>query len=538
MSGWSRRTFLTRSLALGITAPSLAAALAACSGDDGENLDDKPTVPRVNDGTRRYRGRIVVATLENPPRQAQQELAAAYRRHQPDVEIVWETKDYPDTKAYASWLGTQLGDNRIGPDIVSGNYGPIFRRYVNFDEYRAQTNPYTGQAWEKDYAFGLFRDLDPRGDRTLIGTDAVRLYWYYNKDVFAKVGVDPPADWSALVDVSRKLKAAGHIPISTNFDYVIPGWFASIYFDQYHTSWVNSVRARPGDWNWSPETDGDFTYDPNNPRLHATYTFSPQRFYAGLKDRALRFDTPRVADIIGNFSRVFPEFSTSDFFVRSDQYTPFLQQRAAILVDGSWTLTRLPKDLQGISADRLRRLDIEQGTVRAFEWDVMEFPPMSGSRVQAGVRSPESTGGEYLSVVDKGVGRTEMVMDFVMFWISRAGYSAFVRGQGEAKELTPQGPSMISGIDYPKDIQDRISRVEPKGITGPAYGGFWVNGAGGRSTDALRNLFITVLQRKIKPDDYAVQLQQYVEKNFASILSEAGLSPADIATPERQPGSV
>ncbi len=538
MSGSSRRAFLARSLALGVAAPSLASLVAACSGDEGGGPGDKSTQPRPADPTRRFTGKVVVATLQNPPVEARRALSEAYRKHQPGVEIVWDTKDHGTTGAYATWLGGQLTGSRIGPDIVSGNFAPAFRSYVNLDEYRAQINPYTGRPWDQDYAFSLYRDLNARGERTVVGTEGVHLLWYYNKDVFAQVGIEPPKTWNEVIAVSRKLKAARQIPLVANFDYIVPQWFSSIYFDQFHSGWSNSVRAQPGDWNWDPELDDSFEFDAENPRLHASYTFSQQRFFRGLKEKTLRYDTPAMVEIITNFTKVFPQFSTTDFFARTDQYTPFLQGKAAMMVDGAWSLPLLRQDLEGIPLKRLQKLGIAEASVKPFEWDVFEFPPMRGPLVQADVRVPEGTTGNYLCAIDKNADRTEMVMDFFMFWISKAGYSAYSQGLADAKSLPPRGPAMVKGIQYPKEVQDLFDKVEQKGVLGPAYGDFWVNGVGGPTGKGLKDLFVSALQRKLDPQEYATKLQKYVTLNYPQMLRTVGLSDADIETPARRPRSV
>jgi raffinose/stachyose/melibiose transport system substrate-binding protein len=40
-------------------------------------------------------------------------------------------------------------------------------------------------------------------------------YVFYNKDIFAKVGVTPPTTWAEFVDVATKIKAAGYKPLLT-----------------------------------------------------------------------------------------------------------------------------------------------------------------------------------------------------------------------------------------------------------------------------------------------------------------------------------
>ena len=539
MPASSRRAFLQRSLALGIGAPSLVSVLAACTGGEGSRPDNASVPARPAGATRRFTGQIVVATLDNPPDEAKQALARAYQKQQPGVKIVWQTTNTTPS-AYASWLSGQLGRSSVGPDIVSGNSAPLFRGFVDLDEYRAQINPYTGRAWEDDYNFALYRELNDVGERTVMGTDGARPFWYYNKDIFGQVGIEPPATWNALVSACAKLRAARKVPISTTFDGVLPEWFASIYFDQYHDSWVEKVRVQPGDWNWDPELDDGFEFDTRNPLLHASYTYSPQRFYRALKDKdkTVRFDTPAVAEVIANLARVFPKYAIADFILAKDRYQPFLLGKTAMLVDGAWSLSALHQDLQGMTPERAVQLGVDDHLVKPFEWDVFDFPAMNGPLVQSKVRSPEGTAGTYLCAVDKGPARTEMVMDFLMFWMSKPGFAAFVQGQADAGQLTPRGPSMVRGVQYPTDIQNLLAKLDPKGVVGPAYGSFWVNGAGGSTTQGFRSLFISAIQGRIDSLEYATQLQKHVQRNLDDLLKAAGLTEADIANPARRPSLI
>lgn len=170
----NRREFLAGAGLIGLSAAGLW-GVAGCS-DEGAGGFKATATPSKPAAAGKLRGRVVVATLQNPPKQAQEALTKAYQRLQPGVEVIWETKNYGNVGDYTSWLGTQLAADRVRPDIVSGNYVPTFGNYVNFDEYAGQTNPYTGNAWREDYRLDLYRELNTQGERYLIGTEGVHLY--------------------------------------------------------------------------------------------------------------------------------------------------------------------------------------------------------------------------------------------------------------------------------------------------------------------------------------------------------------------------
>lgn len=513
------------------TAASLATiGLAGCSGDEpGASGDTRTAPPRA--GRRQYQGEIVIATLQNPSPAAQQALTKAYQAHQPGVDIRWETQDWPDKGLYATWLGAQLAAAPTRPDIISGEYEPGFSRYVDLEEYRWRTNPYTGNVWDEDFHF----DRLSGSKRVRIGTEAQHLSWYYNQQMFEELSLEPPATWDQLVSVCQTIQAAGITPLSISLGDAIVPWFAPIYFDQYHTDWADAVRAREGDWDWNPR-DPAFTGDPDDPKLHAKYTFSPQRFYLALRDRVLRFDTSAVVELMANLTRIFPEFTDPTALHGGDHYVPFVQRKTAMMVESSWALVQLSRDLDQISVERASELGIEVGSVQPFEWGVFEFPPMVSTVARSSiVRVPERAVGYEMCVVEKSAAQTAMTMDFLMFWLSKPGYTAFQQAEQASVGWVPRGFPLVADVAYPEDVRNQLERVEQKGTTLPAYGDFWVKGAGGKSSQDLRVLFTEAVQAKVSPQDYANQVEAYVRAHFAELLKQAGLTSADLANPSRRP---
>ncbi|MBB6735957.1 ABC transporter substrate-binding protein [Cohnella zeiphila] len=63
---------------------------------------------------------------------------------------------------------------------------------------------------------------------------------FYNKDVFAKVGVQPPKNYQDLLDIAEKIKAAGITPF---YEGVKDGWPAQVF---YLSGWVTEVDPAIG----------------------------------------------------------------------------------------------------------------------------------------------------------------------------------------------------------------------------------------------------------------------------------------------------
>ena len=530
----TRRSFASKTLA-GIGMLALPGVLAACGGGQGGFGSSSSRAPSA--ATKSYSGKIVIGINSDPPDPVKQAIVTAYRQRQPKVDVVWDTRDFGGPANYVSWLGTQLAAGNIQLDVVAGNYVPTFKGYINLDEFRGSTNPYTGHAWGQDLNWDFYRGVNALSQRIMLATQAVHINWFYNKDLFDKAGVQPPKNWDEFEAVCGKLKSAGITPIASNFDYMVPQWFAEVYFDQYHVDWVNEVRAQPGDWDYAKALDGSFKFNRDEPNIHSLYTYNHQRFFKGIKDGKLRFDTRQVAEIIRNMARIFPKYATADFFVLEDPYTPFLQQQVAIMSNGSWTLPELTADLQSLSPARLAKLKIPAGSVKSFNWGTFENPPMQGSLVRSRVRSVESASGEYISVVNKNAQQNDLVMDFVMFWLSKVGYKTYLDAYVKSGQFAPAGPMEVKGVQYPAQEQQLFSQLKFLGNAEASYNGFWTGGAGDTQLKDLHNLFKSALEGNLSPDQYGTQLQRYVTDNLEQSLKLSSLTDTDIRNPARRPTS-
>jgi ABC-type glycerol-3-phosphate transport system substrate-binding protein len=540
----SRRQFLVRGsyllsasmlAACGAQAPGQGFQSAPTAGSAAANATVAPTTAS-GQGTVNtdLRGQLIVSISSDVPEEAYTKLISAYRERRPNVELLWEYSSAAEEN-YDTWLSTQLAAGDIRPDIVSPNY--TYRGFVNFDKYRTTINPHTGNPFEQDYDYQLMQ-LNPFAEGIVMATRAVHVNWFYNKELFAKAGVEPPTTWAEFVEVCSKLEAAGITPIASNYIWMLPQWISSTYFDQYHVNWVEQVRAQKGDWSYNPALDDAFVYDPTNPHIHRSYSFNAQRFWKGIRDGELRFDTPEFAEMTRNLAAIFPQYAIDDLFVIEDPYLPFLQQQAAIMSNGSWMPNILNQDMEALNPERLEELELPADTnVRAFEWGTFENPPMEGPLVKSPVRAVESAAGEYIGIIDKNQQQTDLALDFVMFWLSAPGYQAFFDGRVEAEDLNASGPLAVRGVQEPPALQETFAAMPILGNAENQYNfmPFYL-GEGDLITDA-RNLFKEALEGKITPEDYGTQLQEYVTTNFERIITSNGLTMADIDNPARQPGT-
>jgi raffinose/stachyose/melibiose transport system substrate-binding protein len=371
----------------------------------------------------------------------------------------------------------------------------------------------------------------------MLPTRSVHIMWLYNKEIFAKVGVQPPTTWDEFAEVCAKIKAIGVTPVAINYSYQLPQWLAETYFDQYHIDWIDQVRAQEGDWDYDPNLDGKFKLDPKDPNIHSKYTLNTQRFLRGIRDGKLRFDTPAVADMVKNMVKLFPKYATSDVFVIQDTYTPFLQQKVAMIVDGTWELVNLHKDLQSLSPDRLKALNIPAGSVKSFDWDTFEAPAMQGPLVNSPVRTIESSAGEYLSIINKNQQQVNLAIDFLQFWTCQKGYKPYNDAEAKSSSFAPGGPLQVRGVQDPAIYQQYFSKVKQTGNAEVSYNHEWLYWGGGNIGRDVRNMYQQALQGQLTPDGFGKALQQYLITNFDALLKQYQLTKADLDNVARQPGS-
>jgi len=481
-------------------------------------------------------GEVVISLNgENIPKDPMNLMSEAFQDTFPDVEIVWE---FPNLGAgdYPQWLGTQVAAGDIRPDVVSGNYLSSYNGYVNLDQYRKTVNPFTGNPWDQDLQWEALRGKNAKGERIMVHMRSVHTYWFYNQEIFDQISAAPPTTWDEFLSVNDALMTAGHTPMSINYIWQAPQWLAEIYFDQYHVDWVEVVRAQPGDWNFEPDKDGIFEFDPKDPFIHEKYTYNIQRFFNGIQEGTLRFDTAEVADLANNMAKMFPEYATEDFFVISDAYAPFLQQQTAIMSNGTWSIPTMIRDMESISPERLEQLKIETD-ISPFAWSTFENPSMMTSLVKTSAKAVESAPGPYLSIINKNQEQVDRSLAVVMFFSTAPGFSLWNEGLRQANEFSPAGPLLVNNMQDPPEIQELWDQLTFTGNAETNYNGFWTSAGGGDFQTDLRNLFKNVLEETITPDEYATQLQAYITDNFEGIVGRINLTMDDIRNPAREPGA-
>jgi ABC-type glycerol-3-phosphate transport system substrate-binding protein len=306
--------------------------------------------------------------------------------------------------------------------------------------------------------------------------------------------------------------------------------------DQYHLDWIEVARAQEGDWNFNPDVDGNFVFDPNNPDIHNTYTFSDQRFWAAFRDGILTYDTPGLAEITRNVAKIFPKHATSDLFVINDIYPRFISGQAAIMYNGTWAVSSLVNDAQTITPEQLEAWNLTAEDVNVPDWGTFEMPPMEGPLVKSPVRSIESAAGEYISIIEKDQAQTDLSVDFVQFWLSYAGYQPFNDASVAAK-VNFSGPLKVYDVEEPPEVTALWEGVKFLGNAEVPLNWQILYFSNDDLTTHSRDMWKTALEGNMSPEEFAAGLQKLVMDNFDTILESSGLTQADLDNPARQPGT-
>jgi raffinose/stachyose/melibiose transport system substrate-binding protein len=497
---------------------------------------------------KKYKGEIVISTNgANPDYNRFTTLIAAYNALQPDVKVVVEGP--PAGVNYAEWLGTQLAAGepaKVRPDIVSGNYQATYANYVNMDKYVFQVNQYTGNVWNDDVDWSFWQERNARNERIMLPTEAVHILWFFNQDLLDKAGVKTPATWDEFVTACEKIEAATKVKcVGANYIWKLNQWILEIYWDQYARDNIDIVKCQVGDFCYDAAVDGKFKFDPADVMVEGKYNKNYSRMYAAIRDGKIKFDTPEMADMVANLAKIFPKHASPSLFVDATEYSQFLQQQVAVIVDGTWSLGGMTRDMKSLSSltkERMKELGISETVkLQPFKWGTFENPAMTGPLVKfPNVRSIESATGVYGSVIDKSAEQTEMVLDFLMFWFSKPGYQAYVDGDmTDPKTVggySPAGPVQVKGVEIPAEYKTLMDNVK---MMGNVENGlflphrFSIENLDKESQNKLKD----ALEGKIKPEEYATWLQKAWTDNFAEIIKKAGLTMEDLDNPARDPAA-
>jgi len=246
------------------------------------------------------------------------QLLAAFNQKYPNIEIKFDPTNPPD---YNAALRLQL-QSGIGPDLMYAR---------SYD---------TGLQLFKD---GYFADVTDLPGLTKVYSDLARAPWadangrsfavpfcavshgvYYNQDIFKKLGISVPTTWDQFLAVCKKIQAAGITPLANGLA------------DQWDINEVVLMNIAP---NFLGGSAGRLAYESGKTKFNDAKMVS---LFQAMKDIAPY--CPKGFEAL----------------TYNDENALFVNQKAAMYFDGSWTMASF-KDMK-------------------FNWSVFAPPPPKGMK--------------------------------------------------------------------------------------------------------------------------------------------------------------
>ena len=473
-------------------------------------------------------------------------MAKAYEKLHPDVTI---DVDLKAADGYDQWVQTAFTTEDPKADIVNINLAGNTKtgKSINYSDYIDNDSPYSDGTWGEQFDVSKQRKTGATGAFDALSLESVQVLWLYNKDIFEKVGVEPPTTWDELVNVCQKLKDAGYQPIAMpgNYDSFYSGtmgWLSQIYADQTTRSMVNENRAQEGDWDFDPDIDGSWTYDPTDPWNDDSdkVTQNPSRAFANIKNGVYRGDTDGMKAVWTNFAKVFPAYVGGDAFFGTDAdgaKTLFYQGKAAMMVNGAWGVIDFMNDMKALDSGK----DIEDSSgnaisnVQKFSLGTFNMPTMEGDKFEAPVRTIEVALG-FLGCISKTQEHNDLVVDFLEYYSSKEGQSIAINARLDAGGSV-NGPSLVYGVEYPEEIQAAFDQMTFIGNCQKDFSNTLARGIG-ESAETFREFYqysYDYLNGKISIDEWAKDHENNIMEHVDAAMEDNGIGENDLQSPQNEP---
>jgi raffinose/stachyose/melibiose transport system substrate-binding protein len=199
MNGNDMKIRKLRSVALAVSAAGMAITLAACgsSGPAGSNVSsDSATMWGLTGG--------------NQP--VLQKSVDDWNQANPDKSV---KLDFFANDAYKTKVRTAVGAGE-GPTFIYGWGGGVLKSYVDAGQVDDLTDFMKENPKVKDrYLPSVLKNGEVNGKTYALPNNNVQpVVLYFNKEVFDKVGAQPPKTWDELMALVPKFKEAGVAPFS------------------------------------------------------------------------------------------------------------------------------------------------------------------------------------------------------------------------------------------------------------------------------------------------------------------------------------
>jgi ABC-type glycerol-3-phosphate transport system substrate-binding protein len=423
---FGRRRFTRRgALALGAASAGLAAL--------GPAVPARAAAPAYTAGA--LHRTLAVDIYSYRPQPGVKEPQMMWRRYEhlhPGVKLNWVPGSSGDE---IPWIITRALANRL-PDIfepssIADVMSTIPRGWwVDLTPYLDKPNPYVpgNKRWRDLIHPGLLAEgAYYDGRNFLFEADGANNVFYYNKDLFHKVGVTVPTTWAELMGISQKIKRAGYYAFS------MPNG-GSLAWPATELSWILESQL------WANEFK----------QPGSTYAMSVTDFLRAVKRHKYSKTDPRTSEAWQLLKRWMPTWYPGT--LSNTDFRPFISGKVAIWYDGSWDMNALLGALG-----------------HKFAVDIMPIPPVTTATSRYASGDTSTGSGNFaagnplaVSVGAQRAGRLPLAIDFLQYYSAPGVMGPMAREQG----LTP----MVQGAAPPAGLGEKVVRwyINRPCLLGPA----------------------------------------------------------------------
>ena len=376
-----------------------------------------------------------------------------------DVEINLQPDNFSINRYY---IASMAADRASAPDIVHGNLLGVNEnyhqgRFLALNDYLKKPNPYAGNVvWDELFDHAFLNALAVDGIHfCVLPLDNVDMGIYYNKDIFARLGVSPPQSFEEWIELCQIMQDNGIIPISVPGsainDFTVQ--ISLVLEDAVMRRLIPDIIAQPGDWNYV-EANAGYVHVPTDPHGDRFITINPERVAKAFLEGSISYEMPMFVEAYAIYQEIARYFEFG--FVGTDQagaYDLFLTGRAAMWVIGSWRVGVLMKDLKELPPEH------------RFDWGVFNFPSVADSDHDLAPLRGLGGAGHQFCVVDKNdPAQHDRVIDFLMYLYAPEPSAYLISRTLEVGEFI-QGKPLIKGASdqLPADVAEKLSGFGGRG---------------------------------------------------------------------------
>lgn|GEM_PF-47485 len=457
---------------------------------------------------------IRFATINANYRVALEEIIRRYEAQNPHLKVELSVV----AQEFATWIRTRVaagGD--LVPDIYNGNYTNGYDRqgrWVALDPYLESVNRYTGKRWLDGIDKRLIERYRVDGQAYILPIDYIDIAVFYNREIFAELGLRVPETWGEWLALCEKVERAGYVPIAIGGDAESywageMGWLVRLLGDAYLRNLTPVLMSRPGDWDYEEVRNGDYSYRPRDLYSDMLVVNSRERELGAVLDGRLDLRGPkfrRVYERLNELARFFqPGFMGADS--RSATQL-FYTQKAAMSLMHSGSITGIIHDFAKLKPEE------------RFDFANFWFPPITDDPLVEGPFRGVGGGGMVLAVMQKNDPAHERnVMDFLQFLTTpESGRLLVEKTLADGQSLT--GPLLIEGVELPGDLADKFAVFKGHGYEKINYRGL------GDEQESVQQWVIIAQEYmggRLAIDDFLARYEELMREAATRLIKRDGL---------------